>query len=144
MSLVMAQSVVIKHSMVPILGWIIPDPFAMAPMVTRCPPMVTETAVSFFIVSVVMIAEAAASEPSVLRADTKPGIPFSMATMFRGCPMTPVEATAKSSGFRPVAWAASWHMASAFSWLMGAQALALPELATIPRHTPSSRLPIVT
>ena len=67
-----------------------------------------------------------------------------MATMFRGCPMTPVEATAKSSGFRPVAWAASWHMASAFSWLWGQQALALPLFATTPQATPFSRWSMVT
>ena len=43
---VMAQSVVMKHSIVPILGWIIPDPLAMAPMVTCFPPMVQVTAIS--------------------------------------------------------------------------------------------------
>ena len=140
----MAQSVVTKHSMVPMLGWIIPEPLAMAPIFTGFPPMVQATAVSFFTVSVVMIAVAAASEPSPLRADARPGIPFSMALMFSVWPMTPVEATTKSSFFSPVAWAASSHIRSAFSWLMGAQALALPELATTPRHTPFSRWPMVT
>ena len=58
--------------------------------------------------------------------------------------MTPVEATTKSSGSWPVAWAAATHMASAFSWLMGQQALALPLLATTPQATPFSRWSMVT
>ena len=36
-SRVIAQSVVTKQSMVPMLGWIIPEPLAMAPMVTVLP-----------------------------------------------------------------------------------------------------------
>ena len=99
----MAQSVVIKHSMVPMLGWIIPEPLAMAPMVTVFPPMFTERAASFFTVSVVITALAAASEPSALRFSTRVGTPCSMAAMFSSWPMTPVEATTKSVGFRPVA-----------------------------------------
>ena len=59
-------------------------------------------------------------------------------------PMTPVEATTKSSGWRPVAWAAAAHMAWAFSWLKGQQALALPLLATTPQAVPSSRWSMVT
>ena len=50
-----------------------------------------------------------------------------------------VYATTKSAAFRPVAAAASSLIFSAFSWLSGAQALALPLLAMTPRHTPSSR-----
>ena len=34
----MAQSVVMKQSMVPMLGWIMPEPLAMAPMVTVLAP----------------------------------------------------------------------------------------------------------
>ena len=140
----MAQSVVMKHSMVPILGWIIPEPLAMPPIVTVLPPRVRETAISFFLVSVVITALAAASEPLSFSCSTRGPIPFSMASMFSVWPMTPVEATTKSVGFNPVALAAAAHIRSAFSWPMGAQALALPLLATIPRHTPSSRLPMVT
>ena len=58
--------------------------------------------------------------------------------------MTPVEQTMKSSASRPVALAAKAHIASAFSWLMGQQALALPLLATTPQAVPSSRWSIVT
>ena len=43
-----------------------------------------------------------------------------------------------------LAAAAAAHMASAFSWLMGQQALALPLFATTPQATPSSRCSIVT
>ena len=50
--------------MVPMLGWIMPEPLAMPPMRTVLPPMVVSTATSFFTVSVVMMAWAAASLPS--------------------------------------------------------------------------------
>ena len=69
---------------------------------------------------------------------------FSMAAMFNSTPMTPVEQTAKSPASRPVAAAAAAHMASAFSWLPGQQALALPLLATMPQAVPSSRWSMVT
>ena len=39
----MAQSVVMPQSMVPMLGWIMPEPLAMAPMVTVLPPSSTVT-----------------------------------------------------------------------------------------------------
>ncbi len=106
-SWVMAQSVVTKQSMVPMLGWIMPEPLAMAPMVTVLPPMVQVTAISFFTVSVVMMAWAASSEPSSDSAAAAAGSPRSMAAMFSSWPITPVEATTKSPGFRPVAAAAS-------------------------------------
>ena len=99
-SWVMAQSVVMKHSMVPMLGWIMPEPLAMAPRVTVLPPMEQVTASSFFTVSVVMMALAAASEPSLDRAAAAWGRPFPMASMFSSWPMTPVEATTKSSGLQ--------------------------------------------
>jgi hypothetical protein len=139
----MAQSVVRKTSMVPMLGWIMPEPLAIAPMVTVLPPTMQVTATSFFMVSVVMMALAASSEPSGDSALTTSGMPFSIAAMFRVLPMTPVEATTKSSDLRPVASAACWHIARAFSWLMGAHALAFPLLTTIPRATPFSRCSMV-
>ena len=55
----MAQSVVMPQSMVPMLGWIMPDPLAMAPMVTVLPPSSTVTAISFTFRSVVRMAWAA-------------------------------------------------------------------------------------
>ena len=119
-SWVMAQSVVMKQSMVPMLGWIMPEPLAMAPRVTSFPPRVRETASSFFTVSVVMMARAASSEP--LRASaaaSRRAVPAWMAAMLMVWPMTPVEATTKSSGSRPVAWAAArrtWPRRSHGSW----------------------------
>ena len=64
--------------------------------------------------------------------------------MFSSCPMTPVEATTKSEGLSPVARAARAHISSACSWLLGAQALAFPELATMAWASPFSRWSIVT
>ena len=58
----MAQSVVMPQSMVPMLGWIMPDPLAMAPMVTVLPPSSTVTAISFTFRSVVRMAWAASRE----------------------------------------------------------------------------------
>ena len=140
-----AQSLVTKQSMVPMLGWIMPEPLAMAPMVTVLPPMGTITALSFFSVSVVIMARAASSEPpSLFICSARMGTPCSMAAMLRVWPMTPVEATTKSVGFSPVAAAAAAHIFSAFSCPSGAQALALPEFAITPRATPSSRCSMVT
>ena len=62
-----AASVVRKQSMVPMLGWIIPEPLAMPPSRTVLPPSSSSTATSFSTVSVVIIARAAAAEPSLLR-----------------------------------------------------------------------------
>ena len=121
-----------------------PEPLAMAPRRTSLPPTEKETASSFFTVSVVMIAAAARSEPSSDREAARAGIPAWMAPMLMVWPMTPVEQTAKSAASRPVAWAAAAHMASAFSWLPGQQALALPLLATMPQAVPSSRWSMVT
>ena len=56
---VIAASVVINASIVHIFGWIIPDHFAIPPIVTVSPPISNVTAISFSFVSVVMIAFAA-------------------------------------------------------------------------------------
>ena len=84
---------VIKASMVHILGWIMPDPFAMPPMVTICPPISIVTAISFSQVSVVMIAFAASvpfsREPFFFCAIAIiPAATFSIGSCF---PITPVE-----------------------------------------------------
>ena len=52
--------------MVAMLGAIMPDPFATPPIVTVLPPKVNLTAASFAKVSVVMIASAVSSFPSLL------------------------------------------------------------------------------
>ena len=81
----MAQSVVRKHSMVPMLGWIMPEPLAMPPMRTVLPPTSVSTAASFFTVSVVIMAWAAASDPAApaSREAYSAGMPSSITATFR-------------------------------------------------------------
>ena len=97
-----AQSVVRKQSMVPMLGWIMPLPLAMPPMTTSLPSSWKETATSFFWVSVVMMAWAASSLASGEWASfpASTGIPSWMGAMGKVWPMTPVEATSTCSGER--------------------------------------------
>ena len=57
-------SEVINESIVAILGLIIPLPLAIPPIVHFLPSIVNSTATDFGIVSVVIIAAAASSEPS--------------------------------------------------------------------------------
>ena len=135
----MAQSVVAKQSMVPMLGWIIPEPFTMAPMRTGTPPISTSVACSFRTVSVVMMASAALAEPSGewLSFSTAPGSPSSMASIFSRCPMIPVEHTSTSSLERPSAPAPSCCIFCALTSQSSAQALAMPEFAMMARALPS-------
>ena len=70
-----------KQSIVPMLGWIMPEPLAIAPIFASLPPTVKEMAISFFTVSVVMMALAAAAEPPARKADATAGIPASIAAM---------------------------------------------------------------
>ena len=72
----------------------------MAPSVTVLPPIEQARASSFFTVSVVMMARAAASEPSgpAVRPAAASGIPARMAAMLRVWPMTPVEADHEVGG----------------------------------------------
>ena len=98
------------------------------------------TAASFGRVSVVMMARAALAPPLATESSRAArGMPVANGSSGRCSPITPVEATTKSSGFRPVARAARTHISSACSWLLGAQALALPELATMAWASPFSR-----
>ena len=140
----MAQSVVMKTSMVAMLGWIIPEPLAMPPMWQVLPPTVNSTAISFLTVSVVMMPTAAASPPSVDRPATSSSMPPAMGSRFRGWPMTPVEATTTSVALTPVALATSSHMASAISMPLALQVLALPELQMTAWAMPSAMLFLVT
>ena len=137
----MAQSVVKKHNIVPILGWIMPLPFAMPPMRTLLPPMTVSTATSFFTRSVVMIAWAAASDASAecSSAAYSAGMPSSITLIRRVWPITPVEETTTSSGLQPISLAAAWHILIAFSSPLGAQALALPLFTIMARAFPSAR-----
>ena len=138
-SWVMAQSQVRKASMVPMLGWIMPEPLAMAPRRTSRPPSSKETAISFFRVSVVMMAVAAASEPSRFRAAAARGQAGLDGADVQGLADDPGGGHHKVPRLPPVTWAAASLMVWAFSWLRGQQALALPLLATMPQAVPSSR-----
>ena len=73
----MAASVVIKHSMVAMLGWIMPLPLLMPPMRHSLPPSVNSTATSLATVSVVIIASAASCPPLCRSATASLRIPFS-------------------------------------------------------------------
>ena len=54
---------VMNESIVAMLGFIMPLPFAMPPILHVFPPMETSTATSLGIVSVVMMASAADADP---------------------------------------------------------------------------------
>lgn len=70
-----AASVVRKHSMVAILGAIMPLPLAMPPRVQIAPPSGKVTAASFFTVSVVMMASAAKEPPPSTGRPPAPAAP---------------------------------------------------------------------
>ena len=79
-------SVVMKSSMVAMLGWIMPEPLAMAPMRQVLPPTVNSTANSLAWVSVVMMAVAASWLPSAVAASlaAAAGTPFSKGGQLHG------------------------------------------------------------
>ena len=114
--------------MVARFGWIMPLPLAMPPSLQVLPPATKDTATSFSLVSVVMMASAASWEPFSCTEAYSSAMPDLMGSMDRGWPMTPVEATITSSAFRPVAWAVSWHICQATSSPSALQVLALPLL----------------
>ncbi len=140
-SAVIAQSVVIKASMVPILGWIMPEPLQMPPIWQTVPPASNSTAMVLTFVSVVMIASAAVMELSyfisILPACS------SIASTFKVWPITPVEATITSSASTPSARAAAAASLLAFSMPNGAQALALPEFTITALAFPLARCSFV-
>ena len=140
----MAQSVVTKHSMVAMLGWIMPLPLEMPPILTVLPPISTSTAASLGMVSVVMMAVAAAREPVGLRESFRAWAALSMGSMGSTWPMTPVEATTTSAGWMPSTSPAMAHMRSAFSTPSALQVLALPELQITAWARPFSMFFLVT
>ena len=115
-SLDMAASVVTKASMVHILGWIMPEPLHMPPMVTVFPPSSTWTAISLCTVSVVIMAFAAAvpfSAPAPF-ASFKSEMPFFSRSMGSCMPMTPVDATSTAFSGTPKTFAASFAVSSQY------------------------------
>ena len=136
----MLASVVMKHSIVAMLGEIMPAPFTQPPRRTRCSPRSNETAISFARVSLVMIA-AATSDPFF---GPSPAMSVSVFGSKRdigiGRPMTPVEDTPISVRFRPSGLATASHIALASRMpCTPVQALALPELAMMARRSPLRR-----
>jgi len=75
-------SLVIKISIVAILGFIMPEPFPMPPIWHSVPPISKEKAISFSLVSVVII-PLAASALFFPRAFTSAGMPFLIGVMSR-------------------------------------------------------------
>ena len=129
----MAASVVIKSSMVAMLGWIMPEPLAMAPRRQTLPPRVNSTAACLGWVSVVMMAVAAARLPAGLLSslETASGTPASKGSMLMAWPMTPVEEGSTSASAMPRVRAVRAQTSLA-SWTPpGAQVLALPLLTTM-------------
>ena len=116
----------------------------MPPRRQTFPPSVNSTAISFFTVSVVMMARAALSLPSRLNPAVSGSIPAAMGAMSSGWPMTPVEATTTSAAGTPVACSTSAHIASAISMPLALQVLALPELQITACAFPSARWFLVT
>ena len=127
-----AQSEVMKPSIVAILGQIMPLPLAMQPMRHSTPPAVKLRAISFGCVSVVIIASAAGAL-SPERAFMSSGMPRSKGSMLIAWPMTPVEATMTSSGAMPSSAASSSQVFSAMYSPFALQVFALPLLQIIAR-----------
>ena len=134
-------SVVINSSIVAMLGWIMPDPLAMAPMRQGLPPSVNSTAYSLGWVSVVMMAVAAAWLPAALASSlaAAAGMPAANGSRLMAWPMTPVEDGSTSAAATPSACAASSQVARASSTPPGAQVLALPLLTKMAWAQPSAR-----
>ncbi len=79
-----AASVVRKTSMVAMSGCIMPLPLAMPPKRQVLPPRLNSTAISFFFVSVVMMASQASSLPFSESDKTKGSMPAAMGAMSSG------------------------------------------------------------
>ena len=109
------------------LGWIMPEPLAMAPMVTVSRPRGHQGLLLHRVGGHDGVGRGVGPVPG--QPPPPRARPARMAAMLRVWPMTPVEATTKSVGLSPVAGRPAAHISSAFSWPLGAQALALPELA---------------
>ena len=124
----MSASVVIKQSIVAMLGCIIPDPFATPPIFTSFPAILKLYAASFFTVSVVIIACAKSSEPVYESSLTALGTPSSKVSNFKGSPITPVELTKTSSFFISKTSASNLHVFSATSIPFTAHVFAFPLL----------------
>ena len=117
-------------------GAIIPEPFAIPPIVTRTPLQSNSRACSLTNVSVVIIASAAAPPPSCERNAAASFIPSVIVPMGRNCPITPVDETSTSSRPTSSAEAVAPTIAQASSKPRSpVHALAFPLFTTIARNT---------
>ena len=127
-------SVNTNESMVAMSGAIMPEPLAMPLMVTVALPSFAVDVATFGKVSVVMIAFAAAIQPSgAAFCASVPSTPSNLLAS-SGSPITPVEARNTSSGLQPAALAAI-DAVSVVACLpvLPVKALALPEFTTSAR-----------
>ena len=124
--------------MVAMLGWIIPEPFAMPPTRQGFPFRMNAN------VSVVMIASAAASPPVSERPADSASPAARIGSMGSGSPITPVEATITSFSATPVIRAARPHILRAFCSPSALQVFALPLLTTTACAVPSAKCSLVT
>ena len=132
-ALSIAASVVINPSIVPMFGWIIPEPLHIPAIVTVFPLTSTSTAASFGFVSVVRIAQDASSSLclSAFNSGTNFLIPSLITSIGSCCPITPVEPTTTSSGLISNNFATSFASVTTFSYPCApVHAFAIPVLIT--------------
>ncbi len=126
--------------MVAMSGAIMPEPLAKPLMVTVLSPILTCRVATLGNVSVVMIALAAAIQPSARNTFTSFGTPATILSVVIGWPMTPVEAMKTSLRLQPMVCATARVLSStARSPILPVKALALPALAMMARTLPRSR-----
>ena len=142
----MGASVVAKASIVPIWGWIIPEPLAMPPTCAVRPrPRSTSTAASLGTVSVVMMARAASVSARRPDAGVKEGSTDSIRSTPSREPMSPVDAVRTWRPATPMRSAISaWTALASASPSAPVPALAQPALAmtaaACPRDARSDRM----
>ena len=86
-----AASVAMNPSIVAMLGWIMPAPFAMPVTVIVTPSITTCRDTALGTVSVVMIAAAASAQPSARKVGHAAGMPAATRSTGSGSMITPVE-----------------------------------------------------
>ena len=129
-------SVAMKTSIVAMSGWIIPAPLAMPVTVTGTPPTLTRREAALGTVSVVMMALAAANQPSARAAARAAGNPRMILSVGSGSMITPVENGSTSSGAQSMSRATATHSARASAKPRSpVPAFALPALTTSARKS---------
>ena len=126
-------SVAMKHNIVAICGWIIPEPLAMAANFTARPPTLISRKATLVVRSVVRIASAAVMISSP-RAATSAGTAAAIRSTGMRMPMAPVDAVSTVSASTPSPAATAAATARSSTAPSGPViALALPLFATIAR-----------